>query len=175
MGENLAEACTRRGHTDRTMLAHSDAVAHTVSFQLPARAVLGGSKVAAWDRAPSPLARRDNSLSLVARLERVAISANAASPRKRMLPAPSARHGKVGIALVGVLTGLQADVAQAVRVATAAARVHGSQRFAAILDHQSSRCLDGAGNAARQRGRRLEELAMRCVTEVEVQMLLAGG
>ena len=56
------------------------------------------------------------------------------------------------------------------RLAAATAGVHGRQRLAAIGENQPLRGLDGARDAARQRRRRFEELAMRGVTEVEIQM-----
>ena len=57
MRENLAEARARLSHAGRARLAHSYAVPDAVAFQLPALAVSGGTKIAAWDRTPAPLPR----------------------------------------------------------------------------------------------------------------------
>ena len=87
-----------------------------------------------------------------------------------MLQAPGAGHGVIGVAFAG----LHANIAQSARMAAAATGVHGRQRFAAILKYQPPRGLNGAEYPARERGRRFQKLAMGGITEVEVQVPLAG-
>jgi len=61
----------RLSHANRSMLAHSHAVAQAVAFKAPAVAYRCCREVAAWYRTPAPLARLGDPMAFVSRPERL--------------------------------------------------------------------------------------------------------